>query len=207
MRARAHAARLLLAAAALACLSWSSAALAGKTRTVVLIVTDGLRWQEVFTGAEADLLNEKDGGGWVPEEELRKRYWRPSAEERRAALFPFLWNTVAKQGQIIGNQAAGSVAQVSNGKAFSYPGYNEMTTGFPNDAIDSNEFGMNPNATVFEWLNTLEEFRGRVAVYGTWDAYETDIQRAAQPFDDAGGLVAAAQKPRNPAGRAAARTV
>lgn len=164
--------RLLLAAAAFVCFSWSPAALAGKTRTVVLIVTDGLRWQEVFSGAEEDLLNEKNGGCWVPEEELRKRYWRPSAEERRAALFPFLWSTVAKQGQIIGNQTVGSVAQVSNGKAFSYPGYNEITTGFPNDAIDSNEFGMNPNATVFEWLNGLAEFRGRVAVYGTWDAYE-----------------------------------
>ena len=30
----------------------------GKTRNVVLIVSDGLRWQEVFTGAEEDLLND-----------------------------------------------------------------------------------------------------------------------------------------------------
>ncbi len=62
------------------------------------------------------------------------------------------------------------MAQVTNGKAFSYPGYNEMSTGFPNDAIDSNEFGPNPNPTVFEWLNKFDEFRGRVAIYGTWNA-------------------------------------
>ncbi|MDB6083414.1 MAG: hypothetical protein JWN43_1295, partial [Gammaproteobacteria bacterium] len=145
---------------------------ARQTRTVVLIVSDGLRWQEIFTGAEGDLLNDKEGGSWLAPEELRRRYWRPSAAERRAVLFPFLWGTVAKRGQLFGNQALGSVARVSNGKAFSYPGYNEMSTGYPNDAIDSNEFGPNPNATVFEWLNGSEEFRGRVAVYGTWTVYD-----------------------------------
>jgi len=160
-----------LAAAALLALAAASA-FAAKTQNVVLIVSDGLRWQEVFTGAEEDLLNEKNGGSWLGEEELRKRYWRATPGERRAALFPFLWGTVAKQGQLFGNQTAGSVAHVTNGKAFSYPGYNEMSTGFPNDAIDSNEFGPNPTPTVFEWLNKFDEFRGRVAIYGTWNVYD-----------------------------------
>lgn len=150
---------------------------AGETQTVVLIVSDGLRWQEVFTGADEPLLNDKNGGSWVPEETLRKRYWRPDPEARRAALFPWLWGTVAKQGQIFGNQTRGSIARVSNGKAFSYPGYNEMTTGFPNDAIDSNEWGPNPTPTVFEWLNSQREFRGRVAVYGTWDVFNNIFNR------------------------------
>jgi len=150
----------------------ASAASVERTRTVVLIVTDGLRWQEVFTGADPTLLNEKDGGSWVSEEELRKRYWSDDVAKRRQLLFPFLWGTVAKNGQIFGNQMLGSVAQVTNGKAFSYPGYNEMTTGFPNDAIDSNEFGPNPNASVFEWLNNQREFHGHVAVYATWNAFE-----------------------------------
>jgi hypothetical protein len=150
----------------------SAPALAGKTQNVVLIVSDGLRWQEVFTGADPALLDSKEGGSWLGAAELRKRYWRPDADARRALLFPFLWGTVAKQGQIFGNQSKGSVAHVTNGKAFSYPGYNEMTTGYPNDAIDSNEFGPNPNPTVFEWLNKLDEYRGKVAVFGTWDAYD-----------------------------------
>jgi Type I phosphodiesterase / nucleotide pyrophosphatase len=160
-----------LAAAVLLALTAASA-FAAKTEHVVLIVSDGLRWQEIFTGAEEDLLNENAGGSWLGEPELRKRYWRASPAERRAALFPFLWGTVAKQGQLFGNQTVGSVAHVTNGKAFSYPGYNEMTTGFPNDAIDSNEFGPNPTPTVFEWLNKFDEFRGRVAVYGTWNVYD-----------------------------------
>ena len=144
----------------------------GKTRNVVLIVSDGLRWQEVFTGAEEDLLNDSAGGSWLSDAELRKRYWRATPSERREALFPFLWGTVAKRGQIFGNQALGSIARVSNGKAFSYPGYNEMSTGFPNDAIDSNEFGPNPTPSVFEWLNQFDEFHGRVAIYGTWNVFE-----------------------------------
>jgi hypothetical protein len=153
-------------------------ALAGKTQNVVLIVSDGLRWQEVFTGADPTLLNEKDGGSWLEETDLKKRYWREDVDARRAALFPFLWGTVAKQGQIYGNQLKGSVAHVTNGKAFSYPGYNEMSTGYPNDAIDSNEYGPNPNATVFEWLNKFDEYRGRVAIFGTWNVYDNIFNRS-----------------------------
>ena len=149
-----------------------------KTHTVLLSVADGLHWQEMFTGAEEDLLNEKEGGSWMPTAELRTRYWRPTAAERRAVLFRFLWGTVARHGQIFGNQALGSVARVTNGKAISYSGYNEMRTGYPNDAIDTNAFGSNPNPTVFEWLNKAEEFRGRAAIYGTSNLFDDVFNRA-----------------------------
>ena len=99
-----------------------------RTRNVVLIVSDGLRWQEVFTGADPTLLNEANGGIWAKEADLRRDFWRDDPVERRRALFPFLWNTVAVRGQIFGNQNLGSVARVTNGLAFSYPGYNEMLT-------------------------------------------------------------------------------
>jgi len=157
--------------------AFAAGAVAAQTQTVVLIVSDGLRWQEVFTGADPLLLDEKTGGSWVSETELRARYWNEDPVVRRRLLFPFLWGTVATQGQLFGNQARGSVAQVSNGKAFSYPGYNEMTTGFPNDAIDSNEFGPNPNVTVFEWLNQKTAYQGHVAVYGTWNVFDNIFNR------------------------------
>ncbi len=147
-------------------------ATARQTENVVLIVSDGLRWQEIFSGADAALLNEKEGGSWLEEKDLRQRYWREDAASRRKLLFPFLWGTVALQGQIFGNQTQGSIARVTNGKAYSYPGYNEMATGYPNDAIDSNEFGPNPNATVFEWLNGQEAYRGHVAIFGTWIRFD-----------------------------------
>ena len=143
-----------------------------KTRNVVLIVSDGLRWQEVFTGADPTLMNSEHGGIWADPDELKRQFWRDDVAERRKALFPFLWSVIAKQGQIFGNQAKGSVARVTNGMAFSYPGYNEMLTGHPDSKIDRNEFGPNPNVTVFEWLNQMPEFRGKVAVYGTWNVFQ-----------------------------------
>ncbi len=138
------------------------------TQTVVLIVSDGLRWQEVFTGADPLLLDAKNGGSWVERKELERRYWRETPQERRKALMPFLWDTVARQGQIFGNRTLGSDAHVTNDQWFSYPGYNEMSTGFANPAINSNEFGPNPTASVFEWLNGKPQFAGHVAVFGTW---------------------------------------
>src|SRR5215468_2371586 len=138
------------------------------TRNVVLIVSDGLRWQEVFTGADPTLLNEANGGIWDKEADLRREFWRDDPVERRRALLPFLWNTVAVRGQIFGNQALASVARVTNGLAFSYPGYNEMLTGHPDPRINSNEFGPNPNVSVFEWLNSLPDMHGQVAVFATW---------------------------------------
>jgi hypothetical protein len=143
-----------------------------KTRNVVLIVSDGLRWQEVFSGADPDLLNEKHGGIWASPERLRHEFWNDDPVERRKMLFPFLWNVVARQGQIFGNQNQGSIAHVTNGLSFSYPGYNEMLTGRPDARINSNEFGPNPNTTVFEWMNRFPEFHGKVAVYATWDVFK-----------------------------------
>ena len=173
-----HVSRILILIVLISLSLHSAAAFARKTQTVVLIVSDGLRWQEIFAGADPRLMTDKSGFNWVSEADLRKRYWRADSEARREVLFPFLWGTVAKQGQIFGNRLKGSDAHVSNGKAFSYPGYNEMSTGFPNDAITSNEYGPNPNATVFEWLNKFDEFRGRVAIYGTWNVYDNIFNKA-----------------------------
>jgi hypothetical protein len=47
----------------------------------------------------------------------------------------------------------GSIARVTNGMAFSCPGYNEMLTGASDKHIDSNQFVVKPIVTVFEWLN------------------------------------------------------
>jgi hypothetical protein len=150
-----------------------------KTRNVVLIVSDGLRWQEVFTGADAQLLNEKYGGIWDKEQDLRREFWRADVKERRRALFPFLWGTVAVRGQLFGNRALGSNARVTNGQAFSYPGYNEMLTGHPDPRINANEFGPNPNLSVFEWLNSLPDLHARVSVYATWIIFK-DIFNVAR---------------------------
>lgn len=155
-----------------------------RTHNVVLIVLDGLRWQEVFGGAEEPLLNADVGGNWASEESLRAAYWRDTPAARREALFPFLWGYAASHGQLIGNQQAASIAKVSNGLAFSYPGYNEMLTGAPDARIDSNEYGPNPNRTVFEWLNGRPAYRGRVAAFATWHAFRDifNVERSHLPM-------------------------
>ena len=143
-----------------------------KTKNVIFVMTDGLRTQEVFTGADPALLNKENGN--VPDATLpalKTAYWRDPPDARREALMPFLWTTIAKQGQIYGNRALQSDAYVTNGMNFSYPGYNETLTGFADPRIDSNDKKHNPNVTVFEWLHTKPAFRNRVAAFGAWDTF------------------------------------
>lgn len=140
-----------------------------KTENVFLIISDGLRWQEVFSGAEESLLNKANGVANV--EATRRQFWRETPEQRREALMPFFWNQIAKQGQLFGNTNKASISTVTNGKKFSYPGYNEIITGAPDDRIKSNDKIPNPNTNVFEWLNNQSKFSNRVAIFGNWDAF------------------------------------
>jgi hypothetical protein len=142
-----------------------------RTRNVILVVTDGLRWQEVFNGADSLLIfgDAKALGGDTIS--TRRRFWRERVDERRQVLLPFIWGTVARRGQIFGNRAAGSNVNTANGLKFSYPGYNEMLTGFVDPRIDRNDYGPNPNMTVFSWLQQLPPYRGKVAAFATWDAF------------------------------------
>jgi hypothetical protein len=151
------------------------AAPARQTENVVLITTDGLRWQEVFSGAEEALLT-KDAGVAEPDA-LRREFWRDTPAARREALLPFLWTVLAKQGQLYGNADEGSVARVTNGHNFSYPGYNELLSGRADPRIDSNDKKPNPNVTVLEWLNGREAYRGRVAAFCSWDVFPWILNR------------------------------
>jgi hypothetical protein len=156
---------------------------APETRNVVLIVSDGLRWQEVFTGADPTLMNVEHGGIWAKPEDLKRDFWRDDVDARRRLLMPFLWDSIGKHGQIFGNQTKGSVARVTNTMHFSYPGYNEMLTGAPDARIDTNDFGPNPNTTVFEWLNHKPELSGQVAAFATWVRFKDifNVERSHVP--------------------------
>jgi hypothetical protein len=141
-----------------------------KTQNVVFVMNDGLRWEEVFRGAEELLLSAKPGGVKQPAA-LKRQFDRPSMESRREALFPFLWKTVARQGQIFGNQDQGSIVRVTNGHNVSYPGYSETLCGFADPRIRSNDKRNNPNRTVLEWLYRKPRFGGAVAAFGAWDVF------------------------------------
>jgi hypothetical protein len=141
-----------------------------KTRNILLVTTDGLRWQEVFAGADSTLMN-KENGGVEDLTLLNDEFGRATPEERRKALMPFLWNVIAKNGQLYGNASAGSEAVVTNGRNFSYPGYNEIFTGFNDPSIDSNDKRNNSNVSVLEWLNGQDDFHRRIAAFGSWDRF------------------------------------
>src|SRR5439155_10101919 len=109
-----------------------------KTQNIFLITVDGFRWQEVFSGAELLLMN-KENGGVADTNRLRAAFLRETAETRREALLPFFWKVIAQRGQIHGNANKGGAATVTNGKKFTYPGFNEMLTGSADPRIDKNE--------------------------------------------------------------------
>ncbi len=140
-----------------------------KTENVFLITLDGLRWQELFTGADPLLIGDEDYVGDV--DALRERFWADDPEARRELLMPFFWTVIAEQGQLYGNRAHGSNVDVTNNHVFSYPGYNEILTGFADERIDSNDKVDNPNKTVLEFVNEQPGFEGKVAAFGSWDVF------------------------------------
>jgi hypothetical protein len=147
-----------------------------KTENVIFLMNDGVRWQEVFTGAEKTLMTKENNCGsdnnWVVRD-----FWRDTPEGRREAVMPFVWSVMAKQGQIFGDRNQKSDMRVTNGLKFSYPGYNETLCGFPDPRIDRNEYGPNPNVTVLEWLNRKPAFKGRVAAFGAWETFDCILNR------------------------------
>ncbi len=147
-----------------------------KTRNILLVTSDGLRWQEVFGGADSTMFN-KESGGVAHPALLKSDFGGEKPDSRRKLLMPFMWSVVARQGQIYGNVNAGSEVRVTNGRNFSYPGYNEILSGFADPKIDSNEKVPNQNVTVLEWLNGQDDYRNRVAAFGSWDVFPYIINR------------------------------
>jgi hypothetical protein len=140
-----------------------------KTKNLVIVTLDGMRWQEVFGGADAALLSDKrfthDSSGTAA------AFWNDTLDNRRKKLFPFLWSVVAANGQLYGNRWMENKVNVTNPYQFSYPGYNEIFTGYPDAAINSNDKIRNPNTNVLEYLNQQTGFTGKVAAFSTWDVF------------------------------------
>ncbi|MEQ9415390.1 MAG: phosphoglyceromutase, partial [Cyclobacteriaceae bacterium] len=123
-----------------------------KTENIFIITLDGYRWQELYTGADPALIkNEK----YVNDpENLANLFWREDPIKRREVLTPFIWSTIEKQGQLYGNRAYDNKVNCTNNMWFSYPGYNEILTGFSDDSrINSNDKIDNPNTTLLEFVN------------------------------------------------------
>ncbi|HZW06603.1 MAG TPA: alkaline phosphatase family protein [Phycisphaerales bacterium] len=161
--------------------------LGAKTRNVFLVMSDGLRWQELFSGADERLIH-KDYGV-TDDARIRKDYLRDTPQARREALMPFVWTTIADPktgGQLHGNLRAGTSVTVTNPHKVSYPGYSEIFCGFTHEGIKENKKVWNPSVTVFEWLNAMPAYSGKVAAFGAWDLFPWifNTERCGFPVDD-----------------------
>ncbi|PID68940.1 MAG: phosphoglyceromutase [Flavobacteriales bacterium] len=141
-----------------------------KQPNVFLITLDGVRWQEVFQGIDTALVkNEK----YTKDKKvLEEKFLGKSIQENRKKLMPFLWTTIAENGQIYGNKALGNVFKLTNTMLFSYPGYNEILTGYADDKnVNSNDKINNQNVTILEKANNDKKYAGKVAAFCSWDVF------------------------------------
>ena len=149
---------------------------------VVLVTLDGARWQDMFGGIDLDILRATSGETPVEATDTYRRFWAPTAAERRAKVMPFLWTRlVAREGVIAGNRTFGSRMEVANTHRISYPGYSELLTGAPHDdAITSNDNRRYPFLTVLEWLRAdLRLPPSGIALFGSWETFNFIGERDA----------------------------
>ena len=143
---------------------------------LIIFVMDGYRWHELFEGADSAIIfdhkyNHNDSAYTV------KKYWSADMQTRRHKLMPFVWETIAKQGQLYGNRKFGNLVNVQNTYWFSYPGRSEIFTGYFDSAINSNEYPNNPNTNVLEFINQQPAFHDKIAIFSSWDAVARIMNR------------------------------
>lgn len=146
-----------------------------KTKNIIVITLDGYRWQELFRGSDSAKLFKKEYLGQDSAWKVKK-YWANTTAERRKMLMPFVWNTIAKQGQIYGNRDLGNNVNVTNPFWVSHAGYSEMFTGYVDSTI-TNGSPNNPYQNIFEFFNKQAGYKDKVAVFASWDEYYTILNQ------------------------------
>lgn len=140
------------------------------TKNLVIITFDGCRWKEIFKGADsAKLFGTKFRKQNL--DSLKKYFWSDNLLKRREKLSPFFWGYIGKHGQLYGNRYRGNKVNVKNPYWFSYPGYNEIFTGYPDPRVNSNGYGDDPNMNVLEYINRQVGYNNEVAAFCAWDAF------------------------------------
>ena len=126
-------------------------------RNVVIITIDGLRWQEMFTGADAEYFKRNRTESLAPRRS-GSGVRRPRAARDADAVHV---EHDRSEGQIFGDPSASSRAHVTNGLWFSIPATTRCSPAPPIRGWTATTRSPNPNMTVLEWLN------GRAGVRGT----------------------------------------
>ena len=160
------------------CAIAATAAGSAKTRNVIFVMTDGLRWQEVFNGAEAALMD-KDRGGVANAADASKRdFWRDTPEAAARPSCPFCgapWPSRARSSAI----ASGLRRLRHQRPQFLLPRLQRDPHRRADPRVKSNDKIPNPNVTVLEWLNEARLSRqgGGLRLLGRLPLH---LQRAAR---------------------------
>lgn len=124
----------------------------------MLVVLDGVRWQEVFDGADAVLASAAG-----------------TEALDAAALMPHLHEVIAARGAALGAPGRGAAISASGPNFVSLPGYSEIFTGRRDHACDDNDCPPTASPTLFDEARAAATSPGDVAVFASWER----IARAA----------------------------
>ena len=136
-----------------------------ETRSVVLLVIDGVRWQEVFLGVDGALARR---AGAPPIEVV-------SAEK----LLPHIYSNIVASGFAMGAPGHGAPVAATGPFFVSMPGYREIFSGSADTRCTTNDCGTIDRPTIVDQIRDASDRDEDAAVIASWDVI--DRAAAARP--------------------------
>jgi hypothetical protein len=120
---------------------------------VVLVVLDGVRWQEVFDGVDSALAMGREG---------------PSGSDA-AELLPNVYAATRSRGALLGAPGHGKTIVASGPNFVSMPGYTEIFEGRPPVSCQDNECAGAREPTLADEIRARATRDSDVAVFASWE--------------------------------------
>lgn len=157
-------------------------------RRVILVTLDGVRPTEFFGGMDSSVVAFPDSSGIEDSARVWRSYWRATAAERRQAVMPFFWDSLAPRGMVMGNPATGGHATITNVQGFSAPGYLEILTGVAQPTVISNDQVRYPFETILQFTRRkLGLGPMQVAAFTSWENFRDYVSsKAGEVYVNAG---------------------
>jgi hypothetical protein len=118
---------------------------------VVLVVLDGVRWQEVFRGVDANLA---------------RGHAEPVVGPRD--LLPHLYAAIDEKGAVIGAPGRGRTIAATGPNFVSMPGYTEIFQGRPPGRCQDNDCAPPEGPTLVDEVRSAVDSDAQVAVFASW---------------------------------------
>jgi hypothetical protein len=180
--------RVLVLAGCLMLVSGAASGAQSPALKVILITLDGVRPAEFFGGMDSTIAAYPDSSGIGDSARVWRSYWRPTRTERRRAVMPFFWDSLAPRGLVVGDPDLGGRATISNTQGFSAPGYLEILTGQAQPDVTSNDPVRYPHETVLQFVRRrLRLGRMQVVTFASWENFRTYVSnRSGDVYVNAG---------------------